>query len=253
MKKSTFLSASGALASLIFSVGAMADFANGPNPYAAGFGFDRPNEPGASANGWGGWSRGDSGTIYAEWDQFTGAPNPAPVDVGSSGTSSATLGWNAGTFAAGSGNLYNFSGTEIFDIAVAAGPANPSGSFQVALQTETWGIVLEEDNEGNPLSPVTLDGVQWDQKIVTYEDPTYPSTFGPVLLQEALFLWTLDELPGDGVFDFHLETGPHSSFAQAAVDIGPAPVPVPAAVWLFGSGLLGMLGIARRRTDDKLS
>jgi hypothetical protein len=28
---------------------------------------------------------------------------------------------------------------------------------------------------------------------------------------------------------------------------GPAPVPIPAAVWLFGSGLLGMISIGRRR------
>jgi hypothetical protein len=28
---------------------------------------------------------------------------------------------------------------------------------------------------------------------------------------------------------------------------GPAPVPLPAAVWLFGSGLLGMVGVARRK------
>lgn len=29
--------------------------------------------------------------------------------------------------------------------------------------------------------------------------------------------------------------------------VGPLPVPVPAAVWLFGSGLLGLLGVSRRR------
>lgn len=29
--------------------------------------------------------------------------------------------------------------------------------------------------------------------------------------------------------------------------VNPAPVPVPAAVWLFGSGLLGLLGVARGR------
>jgi hypothetical protein len=28
---------------------------------------------------------------------------------------------------------------------------------------------------------------------------------------------------------------------------GPAPIPVPAAAWLFGSGLMGMVGVARRR------
>ena len=42
---------------------------------------------------------------------------------------------------------------------------------------------------------------------------------------------------GSGVFYDNL------SFAQVA------PVPVPAAVWLFGSGLLGLLGVARRRKD----
>jgi len=33
-----------------------------------------------------------------------------------------------------------------------------------------------------------------------------------------------------------------------SVTIGTAVVPVPAAVWLFGSGLLGLVGVARRRT-----
>jgi hypothetical protein len=32
-----------------------------------------------------------------------------------------------------------------------------------------------------------------------------------------------------------------------AIDIGVAAVPVPAAVWLFGSGLLGLIGVARRK------
>ncbi len=31
--------------------------------------------------------------------------------------------------------------------------------------------------------------------------------------------------------------------------IDASPVPVPAAVWLFGSGLLGLIGIARRKTN----
>ncbi len=28
---------------------------------------------------------------------------------------------------------------------------------------------------------------------------------------------------------------------------GPPPVPLPAAVWLFGSGVLGLVGVSRRR------
>jgi hypothetical protein len=41
-------------------------------------------------------------------------------------------------------------------------------------------------------------------------------------------------------------TGPRRvSGSTLAVDL--APIPVPAAVWLFGSGLLGLVGVARRR------
>lgn len=32
-------------------------------------------------------------------------------------------------------------------------------------------------------------------------------------------------------------------------NIGPSAVPVPAAAWLFGSGLLGLVGVARRKTN----
>ena len=32
-----------------------------------------------------------------------------------------------------------------------------------------------------------------------------------------------------------------------ALNTGVAPIPVPAAVWMFGSGLIGLVGIARRR------
>ena len=37
-------------------------------------------------------------------------------------------------------------------------------------------------------------------------------------------------------------------FGSVTVDIGTPEVPLPAAVWLFGSGLLGLIGMARRRT-----
>lgn len=65
---------------------------------------------------------------------------------------------------------------------------------------------------------------------------------------------TYDELTGEftaswdavvvgGGFNGQLSQWSITGIATA----GPAPVPVPAAVWLFGSGLLGLAGIARRR------
>ena len=38
----------------------------------------------------------------------------------------------------------------------------------------------------------------------------------------------------------------YGSITPAPFDLGGATVPVPPAVWLFGSGLIGLIGIARR-------
>ena len=42
--------------------------------------------------------------------------------------------------------------------------------------------------------------------------------------------------------------GESGSIAGTWVDFSVSPVPVPGAVWLLGSGLLGLVGIARRKT-----
>ncbi|MEM7564072.1 MAG: VPLPA-CTERM sorting domain-containing protein, partial [Pseudomonadota bacterium] len=224
--------------SLFFSVQALADLTNGPDPYAAGFGFDTPTEA-----GWG-WDRGDAGTIYAEWEHWAGASNPTAPDVGVSGTPSATFGWNPGTFPASSGNLYSFSGTEIFDIDIDGSNGPSSGPVLVTLQTETWGNDIGYDNVGNPIpGSILLNGAGPTSTTVTYLDPAYSSSFGPVALTQTLFTWALGSSASN--YDFDLAGGPHMSFAQVAVDVGA--VPIPAAALLFISGVLGLFGVSRRR------
>ena len=46
-------------------------------------------------------------------------------------------------------------------------------------------------------------------------------------------------------FDLLASAGPNQAFAGVAL----APVPAPAAIWLFGSGLVGVIGFLRRRAD----
>jgi len=45
---------------------------------------------------------------------------------------------------------------------------------------------------------------------------------------------------------FSLTAGDSATF-DTRFEVLPVPVPVPAAVWLFGSGLIGLAGVARRR------
>ena len=228
------------VAALTLSSVTLADFTNGPNPYDPGFGFDTPTEA-----GWG-WNRGDAGTIYAEWEHWTGASNPGAPDVGVSGTPSATMGWNAGTFAAGSGNLYNFSGIQIFDIDIDGSNGPAAGPVLVALQIEDWGNHIGFDNTGTPIpNSILLNGMSPDQTIDGYIDPSYQSSFGEVELYQRLFTWTLDAPAANYNFDF--AGGPHLSLSQVAVDIGAAAVPLPAAAWLFISSILGLGALSRRR------
>jgi hypothetical protein len=229
------------IAGLLLAGPALADIANGPDPYAAGFGFDKPNDATAS---WGGWNRGDAGTAYAEWDNFVGgtAGTPYSIVYGSSGVSSSTLTWNAGTFSAGSGNLYNFSGAEVFDIDVTPSSAF-SGPVTVALQFEAWGTAMDYGS-------ILLNGLAPTSAGISYTDPNFSSSMGPVELNQYLAVWNLDSAPAS----FHIDmqsTGPHQSLAQVAVDIAVSPVPEPGewAMLLAGLGLMG--AIVRRRNIGK--
>jgi hypothetical protein len=45
------------------------------------------------------------------------------------------------------------------------------------------------------------------------------------------------------------KTGSNYAWAVHSGDVSASVVPVPAAVWLFGSGLLGLIGMARRKKE----
>ncbi len=66
--------------------------------------------------------------------------------------------------------------------------------------------------------------------------------------------WDGDGIPGGAMLDSGALVGFSASFNLEGSDLAnvnitpPSAVPVPAAVWLFGSGLLGLVGVARRKT-----
>ena len=59
--------------------------------------------------------------------------------------------------------------------------------------------------------------------------------------------FTFDAEPGEYYVSFYGLAGKPTLISQYGIEISQVVVPVPAAVWLFGSGLLGLIGIARRK------
>jgi hypothetical protein len=77
-------------------------------------------------------------------------------------------------------------------------------------------------------------GISWDGGSTYWGDSGYSLQSSP-----DTYLIVFDDLSVPG----RPRTG-----STLAVDL--APIPVPAAVWLFGSGLLGLIGFCRRKSAD---
>jgi len=82
---------------------------------------------------------------------------------------------------------------------------------------------------------------------------------GPFSNVQSTFYWSATEYAPDISNAWHFlmsngiqnRTNKDSSFYGWAVQSGDvSAVPVPAAVWLFGSGLLGLVGVARRKSAN---
>lgn len=204
---------------------AVADSSIGIDPYAEGFGFDRPTEA-----AWGGWNRCAPGTIFAEWDNFddashgaaddrTAAPGTANETVSSCGVTSAWLGWNTSAvnpgFAYNKGvYIYNLSnggqgGTTSFRVDLA-GNLNP-GLTRVALQTETRSYAIPEETlKLNGVKPIVVGN--------KFEKETNING-RPAKVFHQLAVWNLNSAPEGLLFEF--ESLPHTVLHMVTVDAGP--------------------------------
>ncbi len=80
------------------------------------------------------------------------------------------------------------------------------------------------------------------------------SNTGPFSNVQSGLYWSGSELSASGAWLFYFFNGNQNNlgkfsplFAWAVRSGDVSAVPVPAAVWLFGSGLIGLLGVARRQ------
>jgi hypothetical protein len=127
-------------------------------------------------------------------------------------------------------SITNGAGVSFAELAT---PANLPGGNNItpAFQT-TKGFSADSD------APVQPSGVNPGEWVKVYFDLKPNGTYNDVISELG------DGRLRIGVHVQGFSTGSSASFVNNFV---PAPVPVPPAVWLFGSGLLSLLGIARRR------
>ena len=119
-----------------------------------------------------------------------------------------------------------------------------SGLINLALDSpffgpETWystGTIEER-----------LDGTYWGSLEIFRNSTSYNWSILWDITQQgnSANITTLDG-DGDGIPGISLIDGPFVGFSHA-VNGALTSVPVPAAVWLFGSGLIGLIGMARRK------
>ncbi len=98
------------------------------------------------------------------------------------------------------------------------------------IDCTTQSLFTPTDANGNYLFSSNV----WDddEYVVWVDLATLPSGFSATTPTELYFDNSFSQLNGTTVF---------------TADFGFQAVPVPAAVWLFGSGLLGLVGVARRK------
>jgi len=122
--------------------------------------------------------------------------------------------------------LQNDSIVFLWDNSVT-GDNNPDVTLTSQVDFETQGFFTEPDF-------VDIDGIF-----------SYTHTFtagGPLSTTASGLTFTATVTGGD----FSI-TGPVTSLATYDVDFNAAAVPIPPALWLFGSGILGLVGLAGRR------
>ncbi len=97
--------------------------------------------------------------------------------------------------------------------------------------------------------------VDGDLLTFRYDNTLFIDGLAPGVQEESLFPYIVTDAPnyeltGTMTIFGHEAGDPANAFVTRITGLAvPSVVPVPAAVWLFGSGLLGLVGVARRQRN----
>jgi len=136
--------------------------------------------------------------------------------------------------------LFDWNGNNNIDVFVVAAPSSIFGSgLLYSTQTNTKGQFKCDSGFTGTIVQNCL-----------YDGPQYGTAGAPV--KNQVWMLASTDPDGNGVMGIAMATGgPFAGFnANFNANMAMTPdavVPVPAAVWLFGSGLMGLVAAARRR------
>jgi hypothetical protein len=143
-------------------------------------------------------------------------------------------------------DFLGFNDWRLASMSVAAGL--PTGSTTSVVDCSSATELACQDNELGYMFYQNMGGSLFD-------DNTENQTVDGVLLSNVQTrYWSGNEFNSDDIWVFRFTAGDQFranegnsvyGWAVRSGDVGV--VPVPAAVWLFGSGLIGLLGLARRK------
>ena len=160
-----------------------------------------------------------SGTI-TDWQESSN------IETIGDGTNHVSAWWSINTF--DKGWLYGSVFTADSDVAFATGITDISQIIDASIFSFTSGSTGPHcDADCDP--DVVGDFVVWKNISTNY--------YGVLRLDDIVGFTLLNAT-------WWFQTDGTADFSSASV------VPVPAAIWLFGSGFLGLLGIARRRRQS---
>jgi hypothetical protein len=140
-----------------------------------------------------------------------------------------------------------------------SGYTNLSATLTFTWHDDHW-------NYNSFSNSVWMEEVDPNDENITYVDPAQVELDGELLFQNVevglagseaptVYQHVLTDLSvlDDNAIDYHITAIPNAMQRRdflvdsVAFEITGNPVPVPAAVWLLGSGLLGLVGIRRRK------
>lgn len=219
------------------------------------------NNSDAGANAYYGWRSGVAGTVTFDTSTGSGSATMVPFSFAAGGLAAATtISFQAiGDGAGGAGNLvlgnlgFNWSGSNGIPVSIVLDATGFFGAVGGGLTTSS--VV-----SGSGALPAS-DGLLFGAKA------SYTLPIGPVPMATTTFdttdIGTVGlgsnpsgtlPLSNDGIGGSPMKAGPfplwNANFDITDVHVTSyqiTAIPVPAAVWLFGSGLLGLVGVARRK------